>query len=175
MAAMNPTRLLVVWAAIAALFVAAGCGGVKKKEITDLQRKEAAHLASEAQFAMNLRDWARAESLLTNVVEIVPDTGPYWVSLGAMRMKLGNRDGARAAYRGALDAFEAEADEDKTDPEPWLQRVYVLALLGETDDGRSLLEKTAKQFPDHRNVRAFVDGKQFDAMLSDPKFKEMAL
>jgi hypothetical protein len=34
---------------------ATGCGG-GKKEITELQRKQADHLAAEANFAMNLRD-----------------------------------------------------------------------------------------------------------------------
>lgn len=148
---------------------------MKKKEITEFQRKEAALLVSEAQFAMSLRNWAEAEAALTKVVEKVPDNGTYWVSLGAMRVRLGKRGEAKSAYEGALKAFEAEAKEDKADPEPWLQQVYVLALLGRTDAGRTMLDKTAKQFPEHRNVKLFVEGKQFDRMLTDPKFKEMAL
>jgi Flp pilus assembly protein TadD len=159
-----------------ALVLAAGCGPAgKPKPISDLARKQAEHSASEAQFAMTMRDWARAEAELTKTVELDPNTGAYWVSLGAMRMKLGNRSGAKAAYKGALAAFEGDAAGEKNDPEPWLQQVYVLALLGRVDDARVLLGKTAKKFPDQRNVRLFIEGKQFDHMLADPMFKENAL
>lgn len=170
---MTTTRLVLATAA-ALLALGTGCRA-KKKEVTELERKEAALLVSEAQFAMQIRNWADAEAALTKAVEKVPDAGPYWISLGAMRVKLGKRSEAKSAYQGALKAFEAEAAEDKNDPEPWLQQVYVLALLGRVDDGRALLEKTAKRFPDNRNVKLFVEGKQFDQMMADAKFKEMAL
>ncbi|MDO8541730.1 MAG: hypothetical protein Q7S40_14940 [Opitutaceae bacterium] len=151
-----------------------GCGG-RRKEVTELQRKEAAHLASEAQFAMNLRDWARAESVMTKVVEVCPDAGPYWVSLGSLRVRIDKRGPARDAYKSALQAYEDEAKKNPKDVEPWLQQVYVLALMGRVDDSRKLLEKMAKRFPESRDVRAFIEGKQFEAMLADPTFKQMAL
>lgn len=155
---------------------ATGCGA-KKKEITELQRKEADHLVAEADFAMNMRDWARAEGVLAKATSLVPDNGVYWTSLGAMRVRLGNKAGAKDAYLSALKAYEEEAAADKTkaDVEPWLKQVYVLALLGRVGDGRSLLEKINRQFPGNRNVRAFIEGKQFDAMLADPLFKQAAL
>ena len=43
------------------------------------------------------------------------------------------------------------------------------------DEARSLVEKMAKQFPTNRNVRIFVEEKQFDQMLNDPGFKQEAL
>jgi tetratricopeptide (TPR) repeat protein len=165
--------LLVVacWA-----LLASGCGA-KKKEVTELQRKEADHFVAEAEFAMTMRDWARAEGLLAKATTRVPDNGVLWTSLGSMRVRLGNKAAARAAYESALKAYEEEAAADKTkaDVEPWLKQVYVLALLGRTNEGRSLLDKVFKQFPNNRNVRAFVEGKQFDRMLADPIFKEAAL
>lgn len=94
------------------LLLAAGCG-LGKNKITDLQRKEAAHLASEAEFAMTLRDYARAEGTLAKVVELCPDTGPYWMNLGTARIRLGNRGGAKEAYQSALRAFAAAADLNK--------------------------------------------------------------
>jgi Flp pilus assembly protein TadD len=161
---------LVAWA----MFAGAGCGP-KTREITDLQRKEAAHLASDAQFALTVRDFSRAETSLARAVELTPDDGALWVSLGATRVRQGNRDGAKVAYEGALRAYEDEAKETRTDSEPWLKQVYVLSLLGRTDEARKRLEKAAKQFPESRNVRLFVEGKQLERMLADPKFKEMAL
>lgn len=152
----------------------AGCG---KKEVSELQRKQADHLVAEAEFAITLRDWARAENLLAQASALVPDNGVVWTNLGSVRVRLNQKGAAKEAYLKALKAYEDEAAADKTksDPEPWLKQVYVLALLGRTNDGRALLEKTARQFPGHRNVKAFVERKQFDAMLADPNFKQAAL
>jgi len=163
--------------AIAVVGLALATTGCGPKKVTDLQRKEAELMVSEAQFAMSLRDWARAEGLLTKAVQIAPDEGVYWTSLGSMRVRTGNRAGAKQAYEAALKAYQADAAADaaKTDVEPWLKQVYVLALLGRMDQGRALLEQIAKKFPDSRNVRAFVDGRQFDRMIADPLFKDAAL
>lgn len=154
-----------------------GCGKPKPKPVSELKRKEAEHLVAEASFAMNLRDWARAEGLLAKAVQSDPNTGVYWLSLGSMRMRLGNKAAAKEAYEGALKAyqFEADATAAKGDPEPWLKQMQVLALLGRTDEARTMLDRTAKKFPDNRNVRAFVDGKHFDRMIADPMFKQGAL
>lgn len=172
---MTTTRIFRIWALAAVAFVLGGGCGEKKKEITELQRKEAAHHVSEAQFALTMRDYARAETSLAKAVELTPDEGAWWISLGAARLKLGKRDGAKAAYQDALTAYEAEAKRSRNDPGPWLQQVQVLALLGRKDDARDQLEKTVKQFPGHRDVKLFVEGKQLDRMLADPKFREMAL
>ena len=80
-----------------------GCSP-KSKEITSLQRKEAATLDSEAQFALQLKDLARAEGLIAKAADLCPDTGKYWVDLGSIRVRLGKKDAARTAYQGALKA-----------------------------------------------------------------------
>jgi tetratricopeptide (TPR) repeat protein len=159
---------------LVACSVVNGCkpGG---KKITDLQRKEAAHLDSEAQFAVTMRQWERAEGLYAKAAELCPDTGLYWLSLGVSRMQLGKRDAAKEAYKGALKAFQHEVSLEKTDIQPWLKQVEVLALLGRVDDARALLEKAAKQFPNDRAVRSFIENKALDRMLADPTFKQNAL
>ena len=173
---MNTKRLGWMIVTTSLVLLLAACGK-PRKEITELQRKEAAHLATEAQFAMNMRDWTRAERVLTQIVQTVPDEGVYWTSLGAMRLKLGNRAGAQQAYQEALKAYEDEAAADKTkaEVEPWLKQVQVLAMLGRIDDARKRLDQVVKKFPQDRRVRAFVDGKQFDKMIADPMFKQGAL
>jgi tetratricopeptide (TPR) repeat protein len=165
-------------ACVAFAFCLAGCGkrgGGSTGKITELQRKEAAHADSEAQFAVTLRQWERAEGLYAKAAQLCPDTGPYWVSLGAMRVRLNRREPAKDAYQKALKAFEAEAEKNKTDVEPWLKQVEVLALLGRMDDGRATLEKAAKRFPNDRAVRSFIENKNFDRMIADPMFKQSAL
>ena len=169
---MNLARIALALAAAAPLAFT-GCGS--KKKITELQRKEAAHLVSEAEFALTLRDWARAEGLLAKAVQICPDTGAYWLSLGTTRMRLGQRGPAKDAYQTALEAFADEAATNRSDPDPWLRQAYVLALLGRVDDGRALLDKAAKQFPQDRNVRGFIEGKQLDRLIEQPDFKQVAL
>jgi len=159
---------------LAALLLVAGCKP-SVRESTPLQRKQAANLVSEAQFAVSLRDFARAEPLLTQAVELCPDEPNFAVALGSARVRLNDKSGAKQAYETALKAFEAAQAKDAKDPELLLQQAYVLALLGRADDARALLEKTAKKYPDNRAVRAFVDSKQLDRLLADPGFKAIAL
>jgi TolA-binding protein len=90
-------------------------------------------------------------------------------------MRQNNRSGAKDAYEHALEAYADEADARKTDPDPWLKQAYALALLGRVDDAHALLEKTAKRFPDNRNVRTFIEAKQLDRILAEPSFKDIAL
>ena len=158
------------------LLGASGCGG-QRREVTELQRKEADLLAAEAGFAINLRDWARAEGLLAKAADLAPDHGDHWMLLGSTRVRLGNKSGAREAYQRALKAYaqEAASEAAKNDPEPWLDQIYALAVLGKVGDARSLAEKMGRQFPRHPRVKAFVEGKQLDQILTDPKFKETAL
>lgn len=174
---MKTSRFILV-ALIGAALAGAGCSKSKKKtEITDLQRKQADLLMSEAQSATLFRNWAEAEERIAKAAELCPDTGHFWVSLGAVRKKLGKNDAAKSAYKSALSAFEdeAEKEKDKKLTDPWLQQVYVLALLGRVDDARARLEKIAKQFPNDPAVVQWVGMKRLDAMLADPKFKENAL
>jgi len=169
---MHSTRrwFLLLLAVTAGL--TAGCG---RKEITSLQRKQAANLVSEADFASSLRDYARAEGLLAQAVAVCPDTPVYWLNLGTVRRRLDNRAGAKTAYEAMLDLARANYRHDGKDPEPLLQQVYVLALLGRMDDARAALEKAKKNHPDDRNVRAFLERNQLDRLVEEPAFKEIAL
>jgi tetratricopeptide (TPR) repeat protein len=168
---MHSTRRWFIVLGLAA-GLAAGCG---RKEVTALQRKQAENLVSEADFASSLRDYARAEGLLAQAVAACPDTPVYWLNLGMVRRRLGNRAGAKAAYEEMLDLTRANYRHDGKDPEPLLQQVYALALLGRMDDARAALEKAKKNHPDDRNVRAFVERNQLDHLADEPAFKEVAL
>ncbi len=168
---MRTTRHWTRWALAGALLLG-GCG---KTEVSETRRKEAALHAGEAQTAITLRDWARAEGLLAQATAAAPDTASYWTGLGAMRVRLGNKAGAKVAYERALDAYAADAKKDPKDPDAWLKRVTVLALLGRPADARALLAKAQKEFPAHRDVKAYVEGKALDALLADPEFRKNAL
>ena len=85
-----------------AVLVLSGC---HRREITSLERKEAANVVSEADFAVTLKDWGRAEGLFSKAVGLCPDQGDTWVNLGMVRMRMGNKDGARSAFKSALSAY----------------------------------------------------------------------
>lgn len=169
---MKHRWISLVAAGTVGLALFSGCS--PRKQITEHDRKEAAHLISEAQFALNLREWARAEGLLAKAVTIVPE-GDYWLSLGGARMHLNNRSGAKEAYLAALKAYEFAAARHNKIPEPWLKQAFVLGLLGRKDDGRAVIEKAAKAFPNDPKVRALTDPKEFERMFSAPSVKEVTL
>jgi Flp pilus assembly protein TadD len=159
--------------AAALVLTGAACGKPKAKEITSLQRKEAAALVSEAAFAVQVKDLARAEGLYAKATTICPDDAKYWVDLGALRVRMGNKSGARDAYKAALGVYEGVKGEEE--PQALMQQVYVLALLGREKDARAVLATAQKKYPDKRAVRGFTDGGQFEKMIADPRFKEIAL
>ncbi len=169
------TKRFLAIAVVAGLLLGAGCKP-RTQEITALQRREAASLASEAQFALSIRDVVRAEATLARAAALCPDTGDYWIELGRCRVRLGHRGEAKAAYHSALAAYEAEAAKNSATRGPALLRqLYVLALLGQSDEARARLAQALKNFPDDRDVRAFADSKQLEQLLASPGLKEVAL
>ena len=168
---LKTTRKQIV-AGVLIVMVLTGCA--PRKEPTERDRKEAAHLVSEAQFALTMREWARAEGLLAKAVQVAP-TGDYWLSLGAARMRLNNRAGAKSAYEAALKSYADDAARNKAMSDPWLKQVYVLALLKRPEDSRALLAKAVKLFPNDGKVRALTDPKEFEKLVTSQNFKDMAL
>lgn len=160
--------------AVAALMLAGGCKP-KPMDIPAIQRKEAANLVSEAQFAVTLRDYVRAEPLFEKAAKMCPDEGDYWINLGIVRRRQGNTSGAKDAYEKARSAFSDAAAINDQESEPLLQEVYALALLGRAEDARKALAKARDKLPDDRAIRLFAEGNQLDRMLADPGFKEIAL
>jgi len=164
------TLLLVVLA----LLTAAGCKP-KVRHSTDLERKQAANLDSEADFAISLRDFARAEPLLNQATTLCPDVIQGWMKLAAIRIKLGDKAMARTAYEGALKASRAAYAEKPELVEARMQEVYVLVFLGRVDEARDALTKAQKALPNNLDLRTFIERKQLDQLLNDPNFKQLAL
>lgn len=171
---MNVIRVTAIWLSLVGLGMGGASCAKRSKPVTERDRKEAAHVATEAQFALTLRDWARAEGLLSKAVQLSPEAD-YFMVLGTARVRLGNRGGAKEAYERALRLFEDDAARDEKRVEPWLNQVTVLALLGRADDARAVLNKAAKRYPNDSRIKSLLEPKNFQQMLNDPKFKENAL
>lgn len=146
----------------------------KAPEITSLQRKEAANLVSEAQFALALRDQARAEALLAKATALCPDNGAYWLDLGSIRRGLENRDGARQAYTEAAKAYAAAYKADRKELQPLLQQIYVESLLGNTKVAQKLLKQAVADHAGNPAVKGLTP-QWLESMLADPNFKALAL
>ncbi len=155
---------------MAAALLLAGC----HKEISSLARKEAASDVSEAEFAVTLKEWPRAEDLYAKSAALCPDNGEYWLRLGIVRMKLGDRSGARKAYKAALGAFEDASDKQPANTDLVVRRVYTLVVLGRGSDARSLLTKAAAKHPDDRQIKGFIEKGTLDKMLGDPSLKDVS-
>jgi tetratricopeptide (TPR) repeat protein len=156
------------------LLTAAGCKP-KVKAISPLQRKEAANLVSEAQFAVTMRDHARAEPLFEKAARLCPNNGEYWISLGVTRRRLGKTSGAKSAYEQARSTYHDAFESDRKQSDALLQELYVLALLGRMDEARETLKKAQKDDPTNKRLRSFAESKQLDRVLAEPGFKDMAL
>lgn len=164
---LTPLILALVFLAVT------GCGP-KPPAITDLQRKQAAALVSEAEFALALRDFARAEGLFREASGLCPDNGAYWLQLGTTSKRLNKTTEAKKSYEQAAKAYAAAYKANDQDPGPVLRQVYAYALLGRADDARALLRKVRKAHPKHEEIQGF-DEATLDRMIADPGFKAMAI
>ena len=156
---------------IAAALVLSAC---RHKEITKLEREEAANVASEADFAVTVREWSRAEGLYAKAATLCPDSGDYWVSLGIVRMRLNDHSGARSAYKSAIAAYTDEFEHNPANSQTVIRRAYVLILLGRADEARSVVDKARAKYPNDRVLRSFFENQGMAKMIADPGLKGLS-
>lgn len=146
----------------------------KPASLTPLQRKQAASLASEGDFAVAMKNLPRAETLYRQALEIGPDLPLYWQTLGVIQRKQGNVKGARTAYERALDLY---ADEYRTSrkSESLAQQVWLLSLLGRQSDAEKLIKRAQAEHPNDPLLRQLADPKKLEAMRQSPDFQALAL
>jgi tetratricopeptide (TPR) repeat protein len=156
---------------LAAALPFAGCA---RKEISAIDREQAANMASEAEFAATVKEWDRAEGLYAQAAKLCPDSGDTWLALGIARMHLGDRSGAKAAYKAAAAAYESAFRSDPGNSQALGQRAYTLVVLGRQDEARSAAQKALRDHPDDRFLRNLVDGGQLERVIADPALKAIS-
>lgn len=172
---------LAVCAAVAALL--AGCGGGKSedksaaaqpKEVSRAVAAEAETHASDAVFAMQIRDLSRAEKGWARAVELRPDIPEWWESYGTVLKRQGKTGDARSSYKRALGLWEKRY-EATSDPQYGLHQVFTLVLLDRADEARRLAERLGKLHPKEPLIRNFVDRQGMEQLLADPDMKQNKL
>jgi tetratricopeptide (TPR) repeat protein len=144
------------------------------KDVPKLVAAEAANLASDASFALQIRDYARAEKSLASAVELRPDIPDWWLSLGSARKRQGKIGDARSAYKKALALYEKRyaATADVANLQ---QQLIMLVLLGREDEARKLLERSRQKQPDQPVLKGLSEGKIVDQLLRDPNIQQLKL
>jgi Flp pilus assembly protein TadD len=156
---------------VAAVLALAGC---RAKEITQLERDEAANDVSDADFAVTIKDWGRAEAMYTKAAKLCPDEADVWMNVGIVRMRLHNPGDARTAYKAALSAYRDKLKAAPAESVNILRIAYVLIVLGRPDEARSLIADSVQKYPDDRRLREFSDSKAIDKMLADSGVKAIS-
>lgn len=166
-------KWIVVGTAALAL-MAGGCKD-KPKEVSVAARAEAAQHASEADFAVQVREYERAEGLFAKATELDAPEPRYWLQLGAVRKRLGNTSGARAAYEQARRVLQTAYKKDKKSPGPLFAQMEVCLLLGQPDEAKKVYDRLLHDHPDDRDVKNFAEKKMFEQLLVDQNLKAMGL
>jgi len=165
-------RILIVLIGAVALVVS-GCSK-EPKEYPTAVTAEAASLIGEAQFAMQIREFPRAEDLIQRALKLREDMPEYWVSLGMARIRQDNSSGARKAYEQAIKLHLARYKKLK-EPSDLMQQAFVTALLGKNDEALKILEKALKTHPDSEVVKKMADPRGLPRTFKTPEFKALAL
>ncbi|MDF9826184.1 tetratricopeptide (TPR) repeat protein [Ereboglobus sp. PH5-10] len=157
--------------ALLVLFLIAGCGG-GKKEVSKLHQDQAAKHASDANMENFLRNYAAAEKSLTQATTLNPTVDDYWIELGKVRVRLGDKSGATKAYKGALAACDAQLKEVAENPVFIERKLRALVMLGRDDDARKVLAKAVKNYPQNTHLKTLDQVKAVDLFKNDAHLKD---
>lgn len=146
----------------------------KAANVTPLQRKQAAGLASEADFAVVMKNLPRAEALYKQALDLGPDMPLYWQTLGVVQRKQGNVKGARTSYERALELYASEYKTGRKS-ESLAQEIWLLSLLGRHADAEKLIKRAQADQPNDPLIRQLADPKRLEAMRQSPDFLAIAL
>lgn len=167
-------RSLLIVSLVLAGSLVVGCSD-KPKEISSIEQNKAKLLVDEAQFALQLRDFKRAEGLVQQAVKIHDGMPEYHVMLGIISKRLNKPAEAKKAYERGL-ALHEYLYKSKKEPKDLVQQAWVLALLGRTDDALKTLNKAKELHPKDDYVAEMTDPEVGLARtFKDAGFKELTL
>jgi len=151
-------------------------GGCKDKprEISKADKLQAENFVSEAQFSMQIHEYARAEELYKKAIALNEDYPEYWVALGMSCRRQDNKDGARKAYQKAMGLIDKRYAAEK-DEKDLGQKAWVMALLGNPDEAVQFLQKSLKDHPDSAYLKTMADPRGLPHTFQTSDFKALSL
>ncbi|MBI5383023.1 MAG: tetratricopeptide repeat protein [Opitutae bacterium] len=144
------------------------------KEVSKLVSAEAENCVSDATFAVQIKDFARAEKSMARAVELRPDVADWWVTLGSLCKRQGKTSEARSAYKKALGLLE-DRYAATSEPQDLQQQLAIMVLLGREADARTELERAYKKRPTEPVLKNYYETKLIDLLLQDENIKQMKL
>jgi len=114
-------------------------------------------LASESATALNAEDYSQAQSLAAQATSIDPQFAEAWVGYGMASVRLGQTDRARDAYEHALSLHQARHRANPADANQVFQQIFVLALLGRSDEAATLLKQAEIEYPNDKQISKLAE------------------
>jgi Flp pilus assembly protein TadD len=109
-------------------------------------------LASQSASALNAKDYSQAQSFAAQATNIDPQFAEGWVACGMASVQLGQIDRARDAYEHALALHESRHRQNPSNPDQVVQQIFVLSLLGRSDEADAMLKQAQKDYPKDQQI-----------------------
>ncbi len=109
-------------------------------------------LLTESTAALHAKDYAKARTLAEQATRLAPQFAEAWVGYGMASVCLGEMDQARAAYERALSLHQARHRQNPTDANQVVQQVFLLTLLGRSDEAETLLKQASNDYPEDDQI-----------------------
>ena len=113
-------------------------------------------LPAEIAEAFNAKDYAKAQTLAAEATHNNPKFAEAWVGYGMASVRLGQMDRARQAYERALSLYQARHRLHPAEANPVVQQIFLLELLGRSDEAESLLKSAQTSYPDDQQIAMWV-------------------
>lgn len=109
-------------------------------------------LAGDSAAALNAQDYSKAQRLAAEATRLAPEFAEAWVGYGMASVKLRQTDRAREAYERALSLHQARLRQSPSDSNQVFQQIFLLALLGRSDEAESLLKRAHSDYPNDQQI-----------------------
>lgn len=168
-------RISVIISLCAGLLFCTACSE-KPKKLTEKETLMIKNLNADARWALEFKDYERAQRNYDGMVEIDPTDPTIRLSLGINQYRLDKKSEARASYKKGMTLAERGYKSTKN-PIYLIERARALALLGKVEEAVSTLEKARKLHPDNRQVLVLTNPgnpNSLNAYFRSAEFKSVA-
>ena len=136
-----------------ALALLTSCG--RTPSDTALARSQ--KLATLSAGAFVAKDYSKAQTLAEQATSLDPQFAEAWVAYGMASVQLGQTDRARDAYGHALSLHQAGHRANPSDANQVSQQIFILSLLGRSDEAAALLKRAEAEYPKDEQISKLAE------------------